>query len=135
MKRPDWAARMHEVIDAHKGQPFVWGERDCCLFGARVHDAIYGTEIEAEVRAEYSDEASAIRYIAKHGGLCEAVSHHLGPPSNARAVRGDLVLFEGGEGDAVGVCIGSKVVAMGPNGLRYVHREAANIKAVWQCRR
>jgi hypothetical protein len=58
------------------------------------------------------------------------VSRYMGGPTNQRATRGDVVLIDGGEGDALGICLGSNVVAMGPKGLRYVPR--AEIKLVWK---
>jgi len=122
-------AGLYEVIEAHKNRTFAWGECDCCLFVARVRDAMHGTNLEQALLAEYDCETGALRYIASQGGLDAAVSHFLGSPTDQRAVRGSVVLIDGGEGEAVGVCVGAKVVAMGPNGLRYLPR--SEIKRVW----
>jgi hypothetical protein len=130
MRRPDWPSRMFAVIDEHAGKPFVWGDRDCCLFPARVRDAMCDTSYELALRVAYSDEASALALIASHGGLFNAVTAFLGAPSTERATRGDIVGFDGGEGDAMGVCIGREIVAMGPDGLRRVPR--GEILAVWK---
>lgn len=129
MRRHDWAARLHEVIDAHKAREFVWGGADCCLFAARCVDAMTTNAIAYLIRDRYHDERSALKFIAEYGGLAGAVSRYMGDPSDKRAVRGDVVLIDGGEGDALGVCLGAKVVAMGPDGLRYVPR--SEIKMVW----
>jgi hypothetical protein len=130
MRRHDWAARLHEVIEAHKGRSFAWGGNDCCLFVARCVDAMTTNALAYLIRERYHDHASALRFMAEHGGLAGAVSRYLGDPSSERATRGDVVLIDGGEGDALGICLGAKVVAMGPEGVRYVPR--AEIKMVWR---
>lgn len=117
----DWASRMYGQIRAHKDRPFSWGENDCCRFVARVIDAMTDSQIEAALADIYSDEAGALRFIASHGGLQGAMSAFLGEPSG-RATRGDAVMFEGGHGEAAGICIGARIVAVGPQGLHYVPR-------------
>jgi len=129
MKRHDWAARLYDVIEAHAERTFVWGSDDCCLFVARGIDAMRDSEIEAGLRDLYTDERSAMKLIASHGGLAGAVSAVLGEMQQVRAVRGDAVLIDGGDGDALGICLGPQVVAMGPSGLRMVPR--SEIRGVW----
>jgi hypothetical protein len=131
MRRHDWASRMHAVIQDHRARKFVWGADDCCFFVARVIDAMTDSTIEAQLYELYGDEGGAIRFIAQHGGMREAVSSVLGPPSDARAVRGDAVLVNDGAGSqALGICLGKDVVAMGPTGLRVLSR--SDILAVWK---
>jgi hypothetical protein len=123
MRRNDWASRMHGVIAEHRSRRFVWGADDCCFFVARVIDAMTDSTIEAQLYELYGDEGGAKRFIAQHGGMREAVSSILGSESDQRATRGDAVLIEDGNGGyALGICLGSKVVAMGPTGLREVPR-------------
>jgi hypothetical protein len=45
-------------------------------------------------------------------------------------MRGDPVLFAGGEGDSVGICTGQEIVGVGPTGLRRVQR--SEIRTVWK---
>ncbi len=130
MRRCDWAARMHGVIAEHRCRKFVWGADDCCFFVARVIAAMTDSTIEAQLYELYGDEGGAKRFIAQHGGMREAVSSILGPESDQRATRGDAVLVEAESGHALGICLGSKVVAMGPTGLRELPRSA--ILAVWK---
>lgn len=130
MRRHDWASSMHAAMADHQGRQFAWGINDCCLFVARTVDAMTGSTLAQQLAAAYSDEASALALIASHGGLAEAVSAFLGPPVAERATRGDVALIEGGEGLAVGICIGSTVVAMGKTGLMSVPRSA--ILKVWK---
>jgi hypothetical protein len=124
-----WSSRMYAVIEAHRHLPFEWGVNDCCLFVSRAYDAMTDSAVTYLIRERYHDHASALRFIAEYGSLEAAVSRYLGDPSTDRAVRGDPVLIDGGEGYALGLCIGSKVVAMGPSGLRELPR--SSILKVW----
>jgi hypothetical protein len=128
MKRPDWSSRLFAVIEEHRSRSFAWGSDDCGLFASRCYDAMHGTDIEQQLLAEYAD-ASAQRLVASQS-MGELVSKHIGPPTDTRAVRGDIVTVDGGEGEALGVCLGSKVAALGANGLHYLSR--SDITAVWR---
>jgi hypothetical protein len=128
MKRNDWSSRLFAVIEEHRHRSFAWGSDDCGLFMARCRDATHGTDIEQRVLADYAEE-SAQRKVASRS-LVELISAYIGPPTDARAVRGDIVTVDGGEGPAGGVCLGSKVAALGANGLHYLSR--ADITAVWR---
>lgn len=116
-RRQDWASQMARVVLAHRRVPHVWGQTDCCRFAARVVDAMTGSGLELQLRELYDDEASAQALIRFHGSLERAVTALLRQdPLGVRARRGDLVLIEGG--DAVGICDGQYVLAMGPDGIR-----------------
>src|SRR6478609_10109074 len=117
MRRNDWASRMFDVIAEHAERPFAWGKDDCCLFVARVWDAMNDTSHELTLQIAYHDEPSALAFIESHGDLKSAVTAFLGEPIEARATRGDAVMINGGLDMAMGICLGSEVVAMGPTGL------------------
>lgn len=118
VRRHDWASRMFDVAQAHEGRDFSWGVNDCCLFVARVVDAMTDSDFEAQILSRYSDEATARAFILEYGLLEVAVSHYLGEPVTRSPQRGDACLIHGGEDYALGVCLGSHVAAMGPTGLR-----------------
>ena len=132
MRRHDWAARMFDVIDAHIHKDFAFGSADCSLFVARVVDAMTDSTYEQQLGESYQDERTAIRLIAEQGGMQAAVSAFLGPIAEGRPMRGDVMLFDGGEGDAVGIWDGKDIVAMGETGLRRVPR--SEMKAFWAVR-
>lgn len=131
MRRHDWAARMFDVVAAHEAVPFSWSGCHCCVFVARVVDAMTDSAHEAALLAVAFDEASSAALMEQHAGLAGAVSAFLGPPADARAKRGDIVLFQGGDGPAVAVCLGGAYVGMGPQGLQRVDRAAVQVDAVW----
>lgn len=117
MRREDWLDKLWVTIDALTLEPFVWGQHDCCLFAAKVVDAMTDSTHADTLATHYSDEPTALAYIAAEGGLEAAVSTYLGTAKTGRPQRGDVVLFEGEQGDTVGVCVGSTIVAAGPSGL------------------
>lgn len=129
-RRHDWADQMYKMIDAHKDSVFEWGVDDCCLFITRVIDAMTGSELELRLKQEYDDEQSGKRFIIACGGMTEAVSRFLGAPSDERAMRGDAVLFDVGDGESVGIWDGRTIVGLAQNGLDQLPRES--IIKVWK---
>jgi hypothetical protein len=121
-RQHDWVAQMWSCIEDHGDAVFAWGVNDCCLFTARVIDRMTGTDHELDLQAAYSDEATALAYIASHGDLQTAVSSHLGAPAAGRAQRGDAVMVDGGAGYAVGICVGSSVALLQQQGLVFLPR-------------
>ncbi len=130
MRRHDWASRLHAVVEAHYRLPFEWGKADCCLFAARCVDAMTDREVESQILDYYTDEASAHQFIASFGDLQTTVSQVVGPVSSGRATRGDVVLVDGGQGDALGICMGGVVLVMTSAGIGEMPRSA--VKAVWK---
>lgn len=120
---------MFTVADEHQGRSFEWGVNDCCLFVARCVDAMTDSDLEAQILSRYSDEASALRFIAEYGSLQAAVSHYLGEPVTRSPQRGDACLIHGGEDYALGICLGGVIAAMGPTGLR--HLPLSEVIKVW----
>jgi len=125
MRRADWVGQMWLAIEDHADTEFVWGVNDCCLFVARVVDAMTDSDIETELNASYTDEQTALAYIALFGSLEAAVSSHLGQPEPGRPLRGDVVLIDGGDGPALGILVGGHIAGMGPNGFVYLPRGEA----------
>lgn len=130
MRRHDWASRMYGQFDLHADRAFEWGQNDCCLFVARVVDAMCDTDLEVRIGREYSDETTALRLIHLHGSLADAVSVYLGQPVEARATRGDPVMVRGEVDHAMGICSGLYVVAMGQGGIMQIPR--SEILKVWK---
>lgn len=119
---------LFDVIDAHRKREFAWNGDYCALFVARGLDAMHGTSFETSLLARFG-EGEAKRF-AVAGDLAAAVTEYLGQPVDGRAQRGDVVLVNAEEGEALGFCLGSKVVVMGAEGLRYLPR--SDIKKVWR---
>lgn len=124
-RRYDWASQMFSVIDAHTDSPFGWGSNDCCLFVARVVDAMCGTKHQEELCKHYSDEASALLYIEQSGGIDKAVETYIGKPQvDGRPARGDVVLIQHNNTQALGICVGCEIAVQTTDGISYVDRSA-----------
>lgn len=130
VRRNDWASRMFDVVSEHQNRDFEWGGADCCLFVARVIDAMTDSDLEVQICTRYSDEPSALRFIAEHGSLEDAVSFYLGDIVSGSPQRGDAVLIHGGEDFAMGICLGGTVAGMGPNGLKLL--PLSEVIGVWR---
>lgn len=130
MRRWDWVRRLRETVQAHRTLPFQWAGRvdshDCCTFVAACIDEMTGSAHVDELLTHYSDEESAIAYIASNGGLEQTISLYLGEPKAVTFMqRGDaaLVVREGRE--FVGICVGAEIFSAGPDGLVSNPREFA----------
>ncbi len=121
MRRPDWVARLRQVVEVWQTASFQYGSADCGRFAAACVDAVTGSDLLAELAAQYSDERTAVRFLAREGGIEAAVSRRLGPPSppNALPRRGDVCLVPGHDGLSLGVSIGTTVAALNENGLEF----------------
>lgn len=129
MRRHDWVERMFAVIDAHSGKEFEWGKNDCCLFAARVVDAMCDTEHEVALSQHYHDEKTALAYIKESVGIAEAVSTYIGEPKDGRPQRGDVVLIHCNDQDALGICVGRFIAVQTTNGVSYARRDT--VLKVW----
>lgn len=133
-----WEKSLHEFIDLRAGTPFVFGRNDCCLFSCDAIKAITGTDIAAEFRGKYTTQLGALKAIKEitGGSTVENVADYVTQqfemkelPTVLFAQRGDVVLFDGEEGPALGIVYldGRNAVFVGEAGLRKI--------AVSKCRR
>lgn len=141
IRKHDWQSQFHKFLDARAAQPFAWGSNDCCLFTADAIEAITGTDLAADFRGKYTDQASAMAaiktiaggstpedaavYVAKQHQLIEL-------PSAKFAQRGDMVVLDSDGGTAVGIVYlnGLDSIFVGPDGLRRV--KTAQCRRAWR---
>jgi hypothetical protein len=126
-----WATRaLDAFLTSRAKTPFAWGAHDCALFAADGIEAMTGTDIAADFRGEYSDEAgalAAIKTIAGGETVADAAAwcaaKHGIPewPRPLFAQRGDLVVYEDPttKRPVSGLIhlSGRHIVAAGPKGL------------------
>lgn len=131
MKRHDWVDKLFSSINELEKEPFEWGKMDCCMFSARIVDAMCDTSYAIDLAKEYDNEKSALTYIKSFGSIKEAVSSWLGEPSDKTIYtqRGDVVLFENDGRETLGVCVGSTIVSTGEFGI--VHTPVYNALYRW----
>lgn len=116
MRRQDWVARLREVVRTYRRAPFSYGLADCGHFAAACVDAVTGSNWRAEIAHGSRREAAA--FLKREGGIAPAVTRRLGAPvENHNARRGDVCLVGA---RALGVCVGSEVLAFSSDGLHAV---------------
>jgi hypothetical protein len=127
---PDWPERLHRFIEDRREAVFCWGAHDCCLFAADALAAITGADLASDLRGKYASRLGAARLLKKHGGLRAIADARLERIPTLAAGRGDIVLIETPEGDALGVCLGRQIAAQGSEGLVFMGMERA--EAAWR---
>lgn len=131
-RKHSWPEDLHAFFEARRGEPFAWGKNDCCLFAADAIQAMTGADVAADYRSlSYSTEADA--FAALHqvtgGNTVEAAANYAAAkyglrelPTTLFAQRGDLVLFSGAAGLALGIVghNGRHAIFVSPTGLNRV---------------
>jgi len=142
-----WPLLLDQAIEAARQRPFAWGTHDCCSFAAGVVHALTGHDAFAQFTASfgvYTDERGALRALAAAGGVAAIATGQLGDPVPVpQARRGDVVMVmmaapvspasvapaapDAAPDDAtratrpgrpsLAVCVGTRCVAPGPEGL------------------
>jgi hypothetical protein len=123
VKPSGFAERLHSAFAARCGRPFVWGENDCALFACGLVEATTGVDYAAALRGRYRTAAGAARALRRFAGAgleaaVEKITRDNGleEVSPLMAQRGDFVLVDETAGPALGVCLGSHIIAAGPAG-------------------
>lgn len=130
MKTEGWQDRFFAYIEESRTRPFAWGVFDCCLFAADVADTVSGSTFRAQLASKYSDETTALAYIASFGTLEAAVSSWLGDSKAPNfAGPGDIVIANLDNGPTVGVCLGTKCAFASLKSPLYTDRSV--IVACW----
>ncbi|WP_167525710.1 DUF6950 family protein [Cupriavidus oxalaticus] len=127
----DWPTRLAEFIEARQERAFSRGVSDCCMFVADAIEAMTGTDPAARWRGLYFTDKGAHRLLRDNGGVVGLCSLVLGPSIPAPlAGRGDVVLIDAPEGEALAVCLGGTIAAQGGKGVIFLPATAA--KAAWK---
>lgn len=122
MRHPDWEQHLADVIAAHHGGVFVWGERDCFTFVREVVARLTARCIWPEIRYVSSRQAAA--HLHRHGfrTVGDALADVLPEVSPALARRGDVGVVIEGDVEAGVVVLGSELAGMAPIGLTILPR-------------
>ena len=135
-RRWDWPEKLAAVLKAARSRPFEWGAHDCVLFCAAATEAMCGIDPAAALRGVYKSAAGEVRAAKRLFGvstladLAAALWGEESPPARAR--RGDVVLVEAPEGEALGVAAGAPGIAVVTRaGLAFAPARSA--RRAWRC--
>lgn len=123
-----WPRLLDEYLRACALTPFAWGRHDCWTFGFDGVEIVTKHNYMADVRGSYDTALGAARILQENGGMLAMLVHRLGIPlaNPAMAQRGDLVLFDTGcHGQALALCMGPHLAAVGRDGVVYAPMNAA----------
>lgn len=121
---PTWRVALHQTIEAHRREPFVWGQHDCALFTADCVRAMTGLDLASGFRGSYSTPAGSVRALKRAGftDLVALVASFFAEIHPMMARAGDIAALETEDGWAVGMVAGEQVLFLGPEGLGAVER-------------
>lgn len=117
--------------------PFEWGKNDCCLFAADWVERCTGIDPAAELRGKYSSALSAGRLLEEMGGV-RGIIRAIGEPIGMKRIdgthdqRGDLVVADTGNGESIGICIGSHAAFVGSSGLLFAPFDFTKAVHCWR---
>lgn len=125
MKRPnDWLERITEYLDGIVGIPYDPVTHNCATFTLGAIEAVTGETVVSVLKRLAiklpTNELGVTRLLTERGGMrgiaCEAFG---GEPDPAflQARRGDIALFDGTDGDTLGVVESGGAICVTPEGL------------------
>jgi cell wall-associated NlpC family hydrolase len=138
-----WPKLLHDFVYSRRTIPFAWGANDCALFVADAIHEMTGADLGAGLRGEYSSLAGAVVKMAdltgKPGATIEDVAEYFASvasmserPNPKFAQRGDVVLFDGANGPAMGILYldGHNGIFVSQDGLSKIELSAC--RRAWQ---
>lgn len=112
---------MMQSIEDGKRRDFAWGQHDCCVFAARVADAMTdGDYVRRLLRQfDYNSQADIDALFSANGGLRGLMTDFMGEPVGwMQSAQGDVVLMLDAEDkEVLGVCEGSAVICATAKGV------------------
>lgn len=133
----NWPEALAAYIDCKRNEPFAWGVNDCCLFGADWIQLCTGLDPAATLRGTYDSALSGVRVLENHGGLIGTIETHIEPLgfkaiSQGFAARGDIAVRDCGNGDTMGVVLGSNAAFVGKDGLEFANLDDGAETRFWK---
>lgn len=136
-KTQGWQTRLLTTIEEMKLSPFAWGQNDCCIFAFKCLDAQYGTKIAEQAIGEYDSILSCKRFMLKRArttSLAPVIDTFVPNRVDINlAQRGDLVTFEGEQGETASIMWSGYIWAMGPDGVVVLPLNKVKLLDAWRC--
>lgn len=116
----DWWGKLNDFLTVNRGRSREYGVWDCWQLTGSGILVMTGVDYREQFPAYTSlEEGRAI--LVAHGGAEAMMTELFGPSKHvSRAMRGDLVLQDLGEGPAGSLCLGVECVTVSPGGMETV---------------
>ena len=125
-RRDDWHARLSDVTDRQRQDPFVWGKHDCAIgFAAAIVEAITGEDLARGYRGKYASPRGALKLLKEAGAetLGDFVAMKLPEHENtAKARIGDIGVIKADGPVGQGLCMVDATGLVGLTETGYGHR-------------
>lgn len=115
----DWPSRLTAYMYSCSGRAFAWGEFDCALFAAGAIDAMTGLGVQAKYLGTYNSARTALKLMPNgFKGLIQELASEWGFAEIGVGFiqRGDAVLVQMENTEALGICVGAKIALASING-------------------
>ena len=136
-RHDNWPKLLASFIEERRAAPFAWGLNDCCLFASDWVELCTGVDPAAELRGKYSTALGAARILKQHGGV-RGIMRNIAEPLGIKRIdggldqRGDLAIADTGNGESIGICIGSHAAFVGASGLLFAPFDFKKAAHCWR---
>ncbi len=120
MRLHDWWGKLNAYLEENRPRPREYGVWDCWQLTGGGVLVMTGTDYREQFPS-YSTLEEGLAILIDHGGAEAMMTELFGPSKHvSRAMRGDLVLQDLGDGPAGSLCLGVNCVTVSPGGMEMV---------------
>lgn len=132
MRVDNWLSKLHQFVESRRRTPYQWGVNDCGTFSADAIEVVTGADPIADIRGQWTDEASAMQLLEANGGIVGLANRYFPGRRKERemAQEGDLVLVKVEGKHSLAICVGRYAAAPGDDGVLLT--EMTEARAVWE---
>ena len=119
----DRSSRLTAHLAAGASLPFVWGERDCCLWVNDWIKAERGCDPGGELRGTYASAGECARLLNRHGGflaLIPTAMERAGLLATDAPRPGDVGIVPTGKDWMMAICLGERWALKAKDGLAVI---------------
>lgn len=124
MRPVDWVERLAAFLDGNVARPYDPVENNCANFALGALEAVSGVS-SADILDKLGVDlpkapGDVARLLVRFGGMRGIAEKYFGSPAATNlscAMRGDLVVCNGDDGEVLGVMESAGVICLTPDGL------------------
>lgn len=118
-----WRTRLDSIIEGHRHYPFAWGSHDCAYLAFDAVLAMTGVDLMEPYRGKYKSQEEAEVLLKSRGFVShiDELATLVPAVSPSKLQTGDLAVIDTQltdlPGEALGIVTGSRITALGFNGV------------------